>query len=153
MKPISLVIISIIINFIGIPPIKAQNMEVIEKIELREFSNRLALEMGLAIIELAKSRNQQIAIEITRLNHTVFLYVDDGLPMDKHNWLRRKRNVAKQFEESSLSVKNSLQEKNMTLEKTFGLDEKRFFGKRGSNTPFCQRVWDGWDHNSFRASG
>lgn len=132
MKPISLAIILIIINFIGMRPTNAQNAKVMEKIELKEFSNRLALEMGRAIIELAKSRNQQIAIEIARLNHSVFLYVDDGLPMDKHNWLRRKRNVAKQFEESSLSVKKSLQEKHMTLERTFGLDEKDFIAKGGA---------------------
>ncbi|WP_255515581.1 heme-degrading domain-containing protein [Flavobacterium sp. ZT3R18] len=92
----------------------------------------MALEMGLKIIALAKSRNQHIAVEICRLNHIVFIYFDDSLPVDKHNWLRRKANVAKQFEESSLSVKNDLKEGNMTLEKTFGLDEKDFLAKGGS---------------------
>ncbi len=57
----------------------------------------------------------------------------------KHNWLRRKANVAKQFEESSkqfeessLSVRNDLKEGNMNLEKTFRLDEKDFLAKGGS---------------------
>ena len=40
--------------------------------------------------------------------------------------------MAKQFEESSLSVKNDLQNGNMTLEKTFGLNEKDFLAKGGS---------------------
>jgi uncharacterized protein (UPF0303 family) len=106
--------------------------EVIKKIELDSFSNRMALEMGFKIIDLAKSRNQHIAVEICRLNYTVFIYVDDSLPVDKLNWLRRKANVAKQFEESSLSVKNDLKEGNMTLEKTFGLHEKDFLAKGGS---------------------
>lgn len=106
--------------------------EIIKKIELASFSNRTALEMGLKIIDLAKSRNQHVAVEIARLNHTVFVYVDDSLPVDKLNWLRRKANVAKQFEESSLSVKNDLAEHNMTLDKTFGLDEKDFLAKGGS---------------------
>lgn len=105
---------------------------IIKRIELDSFSNRTAFEMASKIIELAKSRNQNIAVEIMRLNHTVFLYVDDNLPADKHNWLRRKANVAKRFEESSLSVKNDLKEGNMTLEKTFGLDEKDFIAKGGS---------------------
>lgn len=113
--------------------------EVIKKIELDNFSNQLALEMGLKIIDLAKSRNQHIAVEICRLNHTVFIYVDDNLPVDKHNWLRRKANVAKQFEESSLSVKNDLKEGNMTLEKTFGLDEKDFLAKGGSIPIFIKK--------------
>lgn len=106
--------------------------KIIKKIELDSFSNRMALDMGLKIIDLAKSRNQHIAVEICRLNHTIFLYVDDGLTVDKHNWLRRKANVAKQFEQSSLSVKNDLKEGNMSLNKTFALDEKDFLAKGGS---------------------
>ena len=109
-----------------------KDKEILKKIELDSFSNSMALDMGLRIIELAKTREQQVAVEISRLNHTVFLYIDDNLTIDKHNWLRRKANVAKQFEESSLSVKNDLQNGNMTLEKTFGLDEKDFLAKGGS---------------------
>ena len=114
--------------------------EIINKIELDSFSNRMALDMGLKIIALAESRNQQIAVEICRLNHSVFLYVDDKLPVDKHNWLRRKANVAKQFEESSLNVKNDLEIRKMTLEKTFGLDEKDFLAKGGSIPIFLKNA-------------
>ncbi len=105
---------------------------MVKIIELKQFSNRLALEMGLTVVELAKSRHQQIGIEISRLNQTIFLYIDDSLPADKHNWLRRKANVAKRFEESSLAVKNDLEAGKMSLDKTFGLDEKDFLAKGGS---------------------
>ena len=108
------------------------NSEILRKIELDSFSNRIAFDMGVKIIDLAKSRNQHIAVEVCRLNQTVFLYVDDTLPVDKHNWLRRKANIARQFEESSLSVKNDLKEGNMSLEKTFGLDERDFLAKGGA---------------------
>lgn len=57
--------------------------------------------MGLSIINLAKERNQNVAVPVDRLNHTIFRYFDNDLPADKHNWLRRKANVAKQFEQSS----------------------------------------------------
>ena len=106
--------------------------DAIKKIELNSFSNRIALEIGIKIIDLAKSRNQHIAVQICRLNYTIFSFIDDHLCADKHNWLRRKANVAEHFEESSLSVKNDLTEKNMSLEKTFGLDEKDFLAKGGS---------------------
>ena len=108
------------------------NNEILRKIELDRFSNRIAFDMGVKIIDLAKSRNQHIAVEVCRLNQTVFLYVDDTLPVDKHNWLRRKANITRQFEESSLSVKNDLKEGNMSLEKTFGLDERDFLAKGGA---------------------
>ncbi|MDV3751865.1 heme-degrading domain-containing protein [Elizabethkingia anophelis] len=106
--------------------------EILRRIELDSFSNRIAFDIGVKIIDLAKSRNQHIAVEVCRLNHTIFLYVDDTLPVDKHNWLRRKANIARQFEESSLSVKNDLKEGNMNLEMTFGLDEKDFLAKGGA---------------------
>lgn len=112
--------------------------KIIKKIELDRFSNQTALDMGMAIIKLAKSRSQHIAVEISRLNHTVFLYVDDSLPEDKHNWLRRKANVVKRFEESSLSVKNDLLEGKMTLDKTFGLDEKDFLANGGAIPVFVK---------------
>lgn len=113
---------------------------MIKQIDLEQFSNQIALEIGQKIIELAKSRNQHIAVEISRLNHTVFLFVDDNLPADKHNWLRRKANVAKRFEESSLSVKNDLKEGQMSLEKTFGLDERDFIAKGGSIPVFIKNA-------------
>lgn len=88
--------------------------------------------MGLAIVNLAKERNQNVAVQVERLNHTIFLYVDNNLPADKHNWLRRKANIAKNFEESSLSVKHDLINGNMTLDKTFALDNKDYLAKGGA---------------------
>ncbi len=111
---------------------------ILRRIELDSFSNRIAFDMGVKIIDLAKSRNQHIAVEVCRLNQTVFLYVDDTLPVDKHNWLRRKANISRQFEESSLSVKNDLKDGNMALEKTFGLDEKDFLAKGGAIPVFIK---------------
>ncbi|MDY3364393.1 heme-binding protein [Riemerella anatipestifer] len=129
MKRILIILALTIFNF----GVNAQTKnEVMKKIEVDSFDNRMAFDMGSKVLELAKSRNQNIAVEIIRLNHTVFLYVDDNLPMDKHNWLRRKANVAKQFEESSLSVKNDLKDGNMTLKETFALDEKDFLAKGGA---------------------
>lgn len=113
---------------------------MIKKITLKEFTNTMALDMGLKVIELAKSRSQHIAIEIKRLNHTVFLYVDDTLPADKHNWLRRKANVAVLFEESSLSVKEDLAEGNMSLEDTFALKENTYVAKGGAIPLFVENA-------------
>ena len=113
---------------------------MLKKIELPVFNNKIALEMGLAVIELARSRNQMIAIEISRLSHRVFTFIDDTLPADKHNWLRRKANIVKHFEESSLSVKNDLVNGNMTLDKTFGLAEKDYVAKGGAIPIFVKEA-------------
>lgn len=114
--------------------------EILLKVELDSFSNAIAMDMGQRIVELARSRNQTIAVEISRLNQSVFLYVEDGLPADKHNWLRRKANVAKYFEESSLAVRHTLEKRAMTLEKPFGLDEKDYIAKGGSIPVFVKNA-------------
>lgn len=114
--------------------------EILLKVELDSFSNAIAMDMGQRIVDLARSRNQAIAVEISRLNQSVFLYVEDGLPADKHNWLRRKANVAKYFEESSLAVRHTLEKRAMTLEKPFGLDEKDYIAKGGSIPVFVKNA-------------
>ncbi len=114
--------------------------EYLRKIELDNFDNRTGLEMGLAIVNLAKARNQNIAVQVERLNHIIFLFVDDNLPADKHNWLRRKANVAKHFEESSLSVKHDLNNGNMTLTETFALDGKIYLAKGGAIPLFVKNA-------------
>ena len=96
------------------------------------FSNKLSMSMGLKIIELANGKGLSIGVEVSRLNHTVFLYLDDGLPADKHNWIKRKANIVKHFEESSLAVKEDLINGGMSLKGTFGLDETQFVAKGGS---------------------
>ena len=114
--------------------------DILLKIELDTFTNAIAMDMGIRIVELARSRNQAIAVDISRLNQTVFLYVEDGLPADKHNWLRRKANVAKYFEESSLAVRHTLEKRGMSLEKPFGLDEKDYIAKGGSIPVFVKNA-------------
>ena len=139
MKNILILFLIIGINITTTAQNKIEN-KAIKKMELENFNNKLALEMGLSIIDLAKTRNQHIAVEISRLNHTIFLFVDDKLPADKHNWLRRKANVAKHFEGSSLSVKNDLISGKMSLEETFGLDKKDYIAKGGSIPIFVKNA-------------
>lgn len=114
--------------------------DTIRKIELEKFSNTIGLEMGLAIVNLAKERDQKIAVQIDRLNHPIFLYVDDDLPADKQNWLRRKANIAKHFEESSLSIKQDLIKGKMTLEDTFALNPKEYLAKGGALPIFVKNA-------------
>ncbi len=48
--------------------------------------------------------------------------------------------MSKQFEESSLSVKNDLKEGGMSIEKTFGLEDKDFLAKGGSIPIFVKNA-------------
>ncbi|WP_163834312.1 heme-degrading domain-containing protein [Spartinivicinus ruber] len=105
---------------------------MIREILLDSFDNSIALDMGLKVISQARAEHKSIAVSIDRLNHNVFKFVADGLPEDKHDWLRRKANVAIRFEESSIGVKEDLINGNMSLTGTFGLDEKDYVAKGGA---------------------
>lgn len=131
-----------LVGFLTILQAQSQHMkqDILRKIELDSFSNRTGLDIGLKIVDLAKERNQNIAVQIERLNHIIFLYVDNNLPADKHNWLKRKANLTKHFEESSLSVKHDLINGNMTLDKTFALNEKDYLAKGGSIPIFVKNA-------------
>ncbi len=116
------------------------NHQPVQKIELEAFDHSTALKMATKVIDLANARKQTIAVEIARLNFPVFLFVGDGLPADKLNWLRRKANIAKHFEESSLRVKHDLMKGNMSLEKTFALGEKDFLARGGAIPIFVKNA-------------
>jgi uncharacterized protein (UPF0303 family) len=96
------------------------------------FSNRIAMDMGLAIIELARQRDVRIGVSIRRLNQTVFEFIDDDLSTDKHNWIRRKANTVMHFAESSLAVRLDLERMGKTLAGDFGLDPVDYIAKGGS---------------------
>ncbi len=95
------------------------------------FTNRMALDMGLAIIELARQRDVYIGVSIRRLNQTVFEFIDNDLSADKANWIRRKVNTAVHFAESSLAVRLDLEEKGKTLAADFGLSDDDYIAKGG----------------------
>lgn len=114
--------------------------ETLRKIELDQFDNKTGLAIGLKIVNLAKERNQNIAVQIERLNHVVFMFVDDPFPADKHHWIRRKANLTKHFEESSLSIKQDLENGKMSLSKTFALDEQEYLAKGGSIPIFVRNA-------------
>ncbi|MEX1214955.1 heme-degrading domain-containing protein [Saccharospirillum sp.] len=96
-----------------------------------QFNNRMALDMGLAIIELARKRDVSIGVSIRRLNQTVFEFIDNDLSADKANWIRRKVNTAVHFAESTLVVRLDLEQKGKTLAADFGLSEQDYIAKGG----------------------
>ena len=113
---------------------------IVHKIEMEAFNNNIALNMGLAVVELARLRKRSVAVEVSRLNQTVFLHIGEGIPVDKQSWLKRKANTAIHFEESSLTVKHDLILKHMSLDKTFALDEREYIAKGGAIPIFVKHV-------------
>lgn len=104
----------------------------IRQLHFDQFSNAIALDMGMKVLAHAKAHNQNIAVQIDRLHHTVFLHVGETLNADKLNWLRRKINTAKHFEESSLAIKQDLHARDRTLCDPYQLDSKDHLAMGGA---------------------
>lgn len=114
--------------------------DIIRKITLDQFDNTIALEMGLKVIELAKQRQHAIAVQVDRLNQTVFLHVCEGVCSDKHNWLRRKANTAKHFEDSTLYIKQDLQNRGKTLSDPYQLASQDYIAMGGAIPIFVKNA-------------
>jgi len=74
-----------------------------EILQFSHFTNEDAWELGRLIVSEAKKRELRIAVSI-RLNNdlVVFQYASDGTTLQSENWIRRKQNIVKYLERSSL---------------------------------------------------
>lgn len=105
-----------------------------------EFSNQVAYELGNKIIQYAKDKNQRIAVDISRMNYSIFHYVFDGFTSDNVDWMRRKANTSKAFEKSTLSIRRMLEEEDISLMDPFHYPEKDFIAHGGCIPVFTRNV-------------
>lgn len=112
--------------------------EILKVLELQEeilqfthFTNADAWELGSLIVAEAKKRGLSVAISI-RLNNglTVFQYCFDGKTLTNENWLRRKFNVVKEMETSSLYLYTKLKKTDRIMADVF-LDEMDYANSGG----------------------
>lgn len=98
--------------------------ELIAVLELQEeilqfahFTNEDAWEVGNMLVAEAKRRGLSVAVSI-RLNngYTVFQYAGDSTNLNNENWMRRKQNMVKIMEHSSLHTYMMLQKTEESLE-------------------------------------
>lgn len=111
---------------------RIQEMEREEQeLQFRQFTNETALEVGLAIIEEAKSRGKSITTEIYRSGQRLFAHAMEGTSKDNEDWIRRKNNVVNRFGESSWHVALRLREDGKSLDQDYGLPIEDYVGAGG----------------------
>ena len=100
--------------------------------KFKTFSNELALQIGLKIIELAKDRNQVVGVLISRLNTNILTILMDGMTEDKLHWLTRKCNTVKRFEVSTLELNDKLIKDQADMYDKYGLDKSDYVAVAGA---------------------
>lgn len=109
-----------------------------QELQFRQFTNETALEVGLAIIQEAKSRGKSITTEIYRSGQRLFAHAMEGTSKDNEDWIRRKNNVVNRFGESSWHVALRLRDEGKSLEEDYGLPMEDYVGAGGGFPLFIE---------------
>ncbi|MCT4605449.1 MAG: heme-degrading domain-containing protein [Marinisporobacter sp.] len=97
-----------------------------ETLQFTEFTSETALEIGMKLIEKAKSRNIPIIIDITRNGHQLFHFSAEGTSPDNDQWIIRKNNVVNRFHTSSLYIGTQLKMEGKTIEEKYHISSKEY---------------------------
>lgn len=93
---------------------------------LERFDEEDAWRLGCLMVDEAKRRGIQLAIDIRRPGQLLFHAVVKGATPDNDEWIRRKSNVAFRFRKSSLAVNVGLALSGKTIEERYFLDPKEY---------------------------
>jgi uncharacterized protein (UPF0303 family) len=95
------------------------------------FSNDEALELGLALCEIARSRSLPVAIDIERGGQRLFHFAATGSSPDNAAWIERKKNLVKRVFRSSYAVGLKLKAEHRTLEQSMEVPTELFAAHGG----------------------
>lgn len=92
-----------------------------ETLQFPNFTNDIALEIGLSIVKKGKEFNKPITVDITKNRQQIFHYSFDGTSPDNDSWIKRKNNVVNRFNTSSYYIGIRLKSLGKTLEEKYQL--------------------------------
>ncbi|HET8841066.1 MAG TPA: heme-degrading domain-containing protein, partial [Ktedonobacteraceae bacterium] len=102
------------------------------ELQFTSFSNETALEIGLALLKRAVSKNKAVTIDITRYGQQLFHYAMEGTSLDNDEWIKRKTNVVRRFGHSSYYMGVYLRNSGQTIEEKYLLPESEYAAHGGS---------------------
>jgi uncharacterized protein (UPF0303 family) len=76
-----------------------------EQLEFSSFSAGDSLDLGELALSMARSRGLPIAIEVWHTGRLIFKAALPGTSAENDDWLRRKKNVADKFDDSTMAVR------------------------------------------------
>ena len=106
---------------------KAKEVEAQEKeLQFDFFDSERALEIGLALIEEAKSRNNKICIDIEIAGRRLFHYSSDGNAASNDIMIERKKRTAMHTGHASLWAHYMLKSFGLTIDEKWHLDPSQY---------------------------
>jgi len=84
------------------------------ELQFERFTNEMALELGLALVEAARIGRHAVTIDISRAGQQLFHYAFAGTSPDNDQWIIRKNRVVDRFHHSSLLIATRLKRSGKT---------------------------------------
>ncbi len=101
-------------------------------LQCTRFTNEMAMDLGLALRDEARTRGKAVTIDISRHGQQLFHYAMAGTSADNDAWIRRKNNVVNRFGHSSFYVGTTLKRAGQTIEEKYLLDGHEYAAHGGA---------------------
>lgn len=105
-----------------------------EELELQfdSFSNEMALEIGILLVEQARTAGKSVAVNVERDGHQLFHHAMTGTAPDNDEWIKRKIRVVHRFGKSSFHVGQLLSQTGTTIKDRSFVDPMEYSAHGGS---------------------
>lgn len=101
-------------------------------LQFDSFDNRMALALGLSIVEMASAAKQSVAVDITRNGTVLFYHGMDGTSADNADWIRRKRNLVERTGRSSFYTHTEAKLRGDDIDAIPALDVRQYAAHGGA---------------------
>ncbi len=103
-----------------------QLLEQEQELQFTKFNEEVAWKIGSQLVELARSRNLPVTIDITRGTHQLFHVALRGTSPDNDEWVKRKVRLVYRFGHSSFYMGQLLKSKGKTIEQSYLIPESEY---------------------------
>jgi len=103
-----------------------------EELQFTGFTNGMALELGMALLNAARTHGQPVTIDITRHGQQLFHYAMSGTSADNDHWIKRKNNVVARFGHSSYYMGRQLASAGQSMEEKYLLPSSEYAAHGGA---------------------
>ena len=103
-----------------------------QELQFTTFSNAMAFELGNLLIAEAESKQQSIAVNITRNGQVLFFHGMNGTSQDNAHWIYRKSNLVNRTGHSSFYTHTDIANKGGDFDNVPTLDPREYAAHGGS---------------------
>src|SRR5215472_17984511 len=97
-----------------------------ELLQFATFTNDVACEVGMRLIETARREGKSVTVDVSRNGQQLFHYAMQGTSADNDAWIRRKIRVVNRFGHSSFYMGTLYRSQGSTIEEMALLDPTRY---------------------------